>query len=59
MSLAEFKEEIDFMGLTDKIADVAGLFTNDLVDEINAFDQEKIRAQARSFKIPDDKAASR
>jgi NitT/TauT family transport system substrate-binding protein len=52
MSLAEFKEEIDFMGLNDKVADAAGLFTNDLIDEINAFDQEKIREQARSFKIP-------
>lgn len=59
MSLAEFKEEIDFMGLTDKVTDGPGLFTNDLIDEINAFDQEKIRAQARSFKIPEDKAASR
>src|SRR5262249_50625598 len=44
MSQAEFKEEIDFMGLTDKIPDVAALFTNDLIDEINAFDQGNIRA---------------
>jgi len=53
MSLAEFKEEIDFLGLTDKIADVPALFTNELIDEINAFDAEKIRARAREFKIPD------
>jgi NitT/TauT family transport system substrate-binding protein len=53
MSIGEFKEEIDFLGLTDKIPDVAGLFTNELIDEINAFDAEKIRAQAREFKIPD------
>jgi NitT/TauT family transport system substrate-binding protein len=52
MSATEFKEEIDFMGLNDKVADAAGLFTNELIDEINAFDQEKIREQARSFKIP-------
>ncbi len=53
MTLAEFKEEVDFLGLTDKITDVAALFTNELIGEINAFDTEKIRAQAREFKIPD------
>ena len=53
MSLGEFKEEVDFLGLTDKITDVAALFTNELIGEINAFDAEKIRAQARGFKIPD------
>jgi len=52
MSAAEFKEEVDFMGLTDKIKDVSGLFTNELIEEINSFDQQKIRADARSFKIP-------
>ena len=52
MSAAEFREEVDFMGLTDKIKDVSGLFTNDLIDEINDFDQEKIKAEARSFRIP-------
>lgn len=55
MSAAEFKEEVDFMGLSEKIPDVAGLFTNDLIDDINAFDAEKVRAAARNFKIPDAK----
>ena len=52
MSAAEFREEVDFMGLSDKIKDVSTLFTNELIDEINAFDAEKIKAEARSFKIP-------
>jgi NitT/TauT family transport system substrate-binding protein len=52
MSAAEFREEVDFMGLSDKIKDVSGLFTNELIDETNAFDSEKIKAEARSFKIP-------
>jgi NitT/TauT family transport system substrate-binding protein len=52
MSAAEFKEEVEFMGFADKIKDVSGLFTNDLIDEINAFDREKIKAEARGFKIP-------
>jgi NitT/TauT family transport system substrate-binding protein len=52
MSAAEFKEEVEFMGLGDKIKDVSGLFTNDLINEINAFDQDKIKTEARNFKIP-------
>ena len=52
MSAAEFKEEVDFMELSEKIKDVSGLFTNDLIDEINDFDSEKIKAEARNFKIP-------
>ncbi len=52
MSAAEFKEEVDFMGLSEKIPDVSGLFTNELIDEINAFDANKIRTDAKDFKIP-------
>jgi NitT/TauT family transport system substrate-binding protein len=52
MTAAEFKEEVEFLELADKIKDVSGLFTNELIDEINAFDPEKIKAEARSFKIP-------
>lgn len=52
LSAAEFKEEIDFMGLSDKIPDPSVLFTNDLIAEINNFDAEKIRAEARAYKIP-------
>jgi NitT/TauT family transport system substrate-binding protein len=52
MSAAEFKEEVAFLELGDKIKDVSPLFTNELIDEINAFDAEKIKADARNFKIP-------
>jgi NitT/TauT family transport system substrate-binding protein len=52
MSAAEFKEEVEFMGLTEKIRDVSSLFTNELIHEINDFDQEKIKTEARNFKIP-------
>ncbi len=52
MSAAEFKEEVEFMGLSEKIPDVSGLFTNELIDEINAFDANKIRTEAKDFKIP-------
>lgn len=52
LSAAEFKEEVDFMGLSDKITDTSQFFTNDLIGEINDFDAEKIRKQARDFVIP-------
>ena len=49
MSAAEFKEEVDFMELSEKIKDVRGLFTNELIDEINDFDSEKIKAEAHNL----------
>jgi len=55
LSAAEFKEEIDFMGLSGKISDASQFFTNDLIGEINDFDAEKIRKQAREFVIPQAK----
>jgi NitT/TauT family transport system substrate-binding protein len=55
LSAAEFKEEVDFMGLSDKINDTSQFFTNDLIGEINDFDAEKIRKQAREFAIPQAK----
>jgi hypothetical protein len=55
LSAAEFKEEVDFMGLSDKISDPSQFFTNDLIEEINDFDAEKIRKQAREFVIPQAK----
>ena len=55
LSAEEFREEIDFMGLGDKITDPTQFFTNDLISEINDFDAEKIRKQAREFKIPESK----
>jgi hypothetical protein len=55
LSAAEFKDEIEFMGLSDKINDTSQFFTNDLIGEINDFDAEKIRKQAREFVIPQAK----
>jgi hypothetical protein len=55
LSAAEFKEEVDFMGLSDKISDTSQFFTNDLIEEINDFDADKIRKQAREFAIPQAK----
>jgi NitT/TauT family transport system substrate-binding protein len=52
LSTKEFEEEVAFLGFSGKIKDVSPLFTNDLIDEINAFDAEKIRKQAHDFKIP-------
>jgi NitT/TauT family transport system substrate-binding protein len=52
ISAAEWKEEIDFMDLADKIKDPAALFTNELINDINRFDEEMVRKQAREFKLP-------
>lgn len=45
----EWLDEVKFAGLSGKVADVKPLFTNDLSDEINAFDAEAIKQQARSY----------
>jgi NitT/TauT family transport system substrate-binding protein len=45
---AELREEATFAGL--KIADYSSLYTNELIDDINSFDREKIIAQAKAFK---------
>jgi NitT/TauT family transport system substrate-binding protein len=52
MSAAEWHEEIVFSGLQDKIKDPSPLYTNELIDEANQFDHEKIRQQALDFKLP-------
>lgn len=52
ISAAEWQEEIKFAGAEGKIKDPSIFYTNDLIDEINRFDADKIRAQARSFKVP-------
>ena len=44
----ELKLEAEFVGL--KIDDVAPLFTNTLIDDINTFDADAIRAAARAVK---------
>jgi NitT/TauT family transport system substrate-binding protein len=51
--LAEWEAQVDFAGLTGKITreQLAGIFTNDLIDEINAFDPEAVRSQAKAMVL--------
>jgi NitT/TauT family transport system substrate-binding protein len=46
---SELRAEADFYGL--KIPDLKPLYTNELIDEINDFDREKVIAEAKAFKI--------
>lgn len=46
---AEFRTEADLGGL--KIDSFATYFTNELIDEINSFDANKIAAEAKAYKI--------
>jgi NitT/TauT family transport system substrate-binding protein len=53
-SLAEWQEQVRFAGLQDptvpdKIKDVAALFTNELIDEVNNFDRSAVERQAREL----------
>ncbi len=52
MKIEEWQEEIKFLGLQDQIKDPSLFFTNGLIEDINKFDSEAIREQARQFKIP-------
>ena len=47
----EWVEEVKFSGLTGKVNPTL-LYTNDLINEANNFDVEKIRQEARNFKLP-------
>jgi hypothetical protein len=38
-----------FLGLD--IKDIKPMFTNDMIDEINDYDHDKIIAQAKAYKI--------
>ena len=49
---SEWTEEVAFLELQDKLKDASGLYSNELIEEINRFDVEKVRAQARDFKLP-------
>jgi NitT/TauT family transport system substrate-binding protein len=42
---------LKFLGMEGKIKDPYRYYSNELIDEINKFDVEKIRAQARSFNL--------
>jgi hypothetical protein len=47
----DFRNERKFLNLEDKLPDLGKTYTNRLIEEINAFDAEKIRQQARSYKL--------
>jgi NitT/TauT family transport system substrate-binding protein len=51
MDKAEWEAQVAFVGLADKIRDVSPFFTNDLIDEINAFDKEAVMAQAKAMTL--------
>jgi NitT/TauT family transport system substrate-binding protein len=50
-TLEEWKAQVAFAGLEDKVKDVSRVFTNDLLDDINKFDRAAIEAKARSMNI--------
>lgn len=54
ISQAEVAADVKFLGLDDKLKlqDAWRMYTNDLIADINQFDAEKIRQQARNFKLP-------
>jgi NitT/TauT family transport system substrate-binding protein len=53
MDLSEFEAQVKFAGLSDKLdtKTLATTFTNDLIDEINAFDADAVRASAKSMVL--------
>ncbi len=46
----EWKDEIVFAGLEGKVPNVERLYTNALIDEINRFDANAVRREARAYK---------
>jgi NitT/TauT family transport system substrate-binding protein len=58
MTLAEWKANVDMAAetsknpkLADELGDPNRLFTNELIDEINAFDKQAVIQMAKSFKL--------
>lgn len=47
----DFKNERKFLKLEDKLPDLSKTYTNRFIEEINAFDAEKIRQQAHNYKL--------
>lgn len=52
MNASDWQDEIDIAGLSGNLKDASSLYTNDLIDEINSFDWDRIKAEARAFRIP-------
>jgi hypothetical protein len=40
----------DYLALGDKVTDAAQVYTNDVVAEINSFDQQKIIDDAKKYR---------
>ena len=43
---------LDIYGLTSKISDPSRFYTNELIEEVNKFDAQKVIDQAKNFKMP-------
>jgi NitT/TauT family transport system substrate-binding protein len=52
IAAAEWKDELDFLGLEESIKDPSSFYTNDLIADINRFDKQQVISAARNFKIP-------
>ena len=52
ISQGELREDLEFLGLQNKVKDSSYLYTNELIKEINVFDREAVKKQAREFKLP-------
>ena len=50
-SPADWNFYVKYIGVADKIKDPSPFYTNELIDEINRFDQGKIIEQARTFVL--------
>jgi NitT/TauT family transport system substrate-binding protein len=51
MDLSEWEAQVEYAGLTGQIKNLSACFTNDLIDEINAFDADAIRAKAKAMML--------
>ena len=52
INTAEWEDEAAFLGLEGKITDTSQFYTQELIDEVNQFDEEEIVKQAKEYKIP-------
>jgi NitT/TauT family transport system substrate-binding protein len=53
MDPARWDPMVRFLGLEGKVKDPQRFFNDGLLDEINQFDEAKIREQARAYRLPD------
>ncbi len=50
MNEEEWKAQVKFVGLEDKIKDVKPIFTTEILDDVNKFDREKVLALVKQLK---------